>query len=1132
MEQRFEKKDIHFLIACALITVVCLAVGIHFFYRAFPEATIDFQVTRNQARDQAVSFLQERGLEVDAYRHSAIFRYDDRAKTFLERELGLEGATAIIGYPVRLWRWSNRWTRELQKEEFRVEITTSGELVGFQHQIEEEREGAELSEIEARFLAEEFVVGPLQRPIASLEFVEARTIARPHRADHTFTWKLRGFDVEGASYRLRIAVHGDQIGGFSEFLKVPEAWERDYEELRSHNLATGLIASFFLVLTLLAMLVVFFVNIRQRDIRWKTAVIFGGIAFVLTLLANLNNLPVTEYAYETTETYGSYLTNQLLVSLLSALAQGLFILFLTAAAEPVYRRAYGDQIRLNEQFQPHGMRTKRFLLGTVLGLTMTAFFFAYQTIFYLIAEKFGAWSPAQIPYDEMVNTYIPWIMVLLIGFLPAVSEEFISRAFSIPFLQRYLKSRWAAVVISALIWGFAHATYPQQPFFIRGLEVGIAGIIIGAVMLRWGILAPLVWHYTVDALYTALILLRSSNSYFVISAALSAGILLLPLLVATLIYLRRRFFVDPTSMLNRADSPPLASEQAPEAGELLPPEAQLLRELPDSVLANYRPLSGSRLGLAAVIVAVFASLLFLEVERPLQQVDFALTSDEARQKAIEHLQASGTQPDTFDVAVFQQHQPDGDAIKYILERASIDRVNQYYTQDLRASLWMVRFFRPLQKEEFWVEVDPQNGEIYSVRHLLDEDAPGADLEEEEARIIAEEHMRAYGLDPDAFELKQSSSEKLDARRDHRFIWEAREGDPRNLDELHFRCEVRIAGDQPVALRRHFKLPEAWQRERDESTTLQATLGGLRIALIVAVALHLLYLLIRQVRSGGISWLSLIKIGTLAGLVVMLGFLTSLPALDKAYPTSITPAIFSIMRAVGVVFLLIGAFLATVGGLGLMSTLYPDWSLRLRTACSGPVLRDGLLTAALALIAVQAFDRLAASIQQQFAAHLIDPTPALVSGLDSWLPFWNGLSEGLTGALGLPMLLGIAFFYFRRILKKPSYAALALLTIGLASAGSRAHDSGEFALDLGLFALNLLFALLVVVFLLRNNLLAYILFGFLSSGLDYAQDLLGLSSPLYRYHGYALLASLFLSALVFLLWMHRQSERSLQSQEVS
>ena len=216
----------------------------------------------------------------------------------------------------------------------------------------------------------------------------------------------------------------------------------------------------------------------------------------------------------------------------------------------------------------------------------------------------------------------------------------------------------------------------------------------------------------------------------------------------------------------------------------------------------------------------------------------------------------------------------------------------------------------------------------------------------------------------------------------------------------------------------------------------------------------------------------------------------------------------------------------------MSTLYPDWSFRLRTFCSGPALRDGFLIAVLALVAEGAYEQLIALIQQQFAAHLINPTPALVSDLDSWLPFWNGLSEGLTGALSLPMLLGIAFFYFRRILKKPSYTAFALLAIGLVSAGSSAHDSGEFALALGLFALNLLFVLLLVVFLLRNNLLAYLLFGFLSSGLETAQNLLTLSAPFYRYHGYALLASLFLSVLLFLLWMHRQSERSLQSQEVS
>ena len=155
---------------------------------------------------------------------------------------------------------------------------------------------------------------------------------------------------------------------------------------------------------------------------------------------------------------------------------------------------------------------------------MTPAFLAYQVLFYITAEQLvGAWGPADIPYSEMVNTYIPWIMVLLIGFMPAVSEEFISRAFSIPFLHKYLKFRWVAVVIAGLIWGFAHANYPQQPFYIRGIEVGIAGIVVGYIFLRFGILAPLVWHYTIDALYTSLILFRSSNSYFVVSAALSTG---------------------------------------------------------------------------------------------------------------------------------------------------------------------------------------------------------------------------------------------------------------------------------------------------------------------------------------------------------------------------------------------------------------------------------------------------------------------------------------------------------------------------------------------------------------------------------------------------------------------------------
>ncbi|MBI2505279.1 MAG: CPBP family intramembrane metalloprotease [Candidatus Latescibacteria bacterium] len=1108
MEERLDRKDRHLLLACLAVTALSLAVGIPYFYRAFPEASIDFAITRDQARDQAESFLEARGLPIAEYHHSAAFQYDSQAKTFLERELGLEGATALIGRPVRLWRWSNRWTRELQKEELQVELTTTGGLVGFAHLIEEERPGARLAEAEARQLAEEFLVS-LQRELGTLDFVESQTIQRPQRTDYSFTWKLAGFEVKDATYRFSVGIQGDQVGRYAESLKVPEAWQRDYQQLRSGNEATGLVATLLLILTWIGLLYCMVRSARRQEVRWKGAAIFGLIAFALTFLAQLNELPVSIHdAYQTTQTFGSFLTRALLMALLGGLGAGLFIAFIVAGAEPVYRRAYGHQLDLYRQFLPQGLRTKRFLLGSALGLALTAFFFAYQTLFYLTAERFGAWSPADIPYSEMVNTYFPWVTVLLIGFLPAVMEEFTSRAFSIPFLEGLLKSRWAAVVLSAFIWGFAHAGYPQQPFYIRGLEVGIGGLIIGAVMLRWGLLPALAWHYTVDALYTALILLRSSNPYFVLTAGLSAGILLVPLLIAALLYLRHRTFADPTPLLNRRETAPILPATPPAPAPAL-------------VAVPHSPLSARRWGGCAVVLGAGTLLFLVEAEEPLAFLDFAVDRQEAARLARVYLQAQGVEVDQYQQVVFERLQLDAESVKYLLEEEGLVGVDRLYRRDLQMVLWEGRFFKALQKEEYQVALRP-DGALRSIQHQIAEEAPGADLSEDQARTLAEAQLRAYGLDPEALELKEASSEKLAARRDHRLVWEALPGDERNAGEARFRCEVKIAGDQPASLERYLKLPESWLRDRRESTTLRSVLQGALVLVIAAVALHLLWLVIRQIRKG-LEWPPVLWAGGLGSALFLLGQLNALPTFYARYDTSLTPTVFTLTQ--GVVWVLGALFigLLVVGALALAFTLYPHSLEYLRPSRWRGQFGTGVLLAGLAVVAGLEIDRLVVLVSARFAPHLLAPQFDLPPGLDSYLPWLEVLVGSLGQALLLPLGLGLAGYYAQGVLKKPHFAVLAVVALAALAAGVQAVDAGEFWLSLALISIRSAGWAALMALVLRDYLPAYILTGFLSSIIPAALSLLRQSAFFYQLNGALLLP---IAALLVLgLWRSQRPRPS-------
>src|SRR5262252_2550025 len=108
---RFDRNDRRFILTCLAVIAAGALITIPLFYRAFPEASIQFKVNRSEARRQAETLLAGRGRKIADAHFAGRFDIEDDAKVYLERELGLEKAGAFYGRDAKVWRWSMRWYR-------------------------------------------------------------------------------------------------------------------------------------------------------------------------------------------------------------------------------------------------------------------------------------------------------------------------------------------------------------------------------------------------------------------------------------------------------------------------------------------------------------------------------------------------------------------------------------------------------------------------------------------------------------------------------------------------------------------------------------------------------------------------------------------------------------------------------------------------------------------------------------------------------------------------------------------------------------------------------------------------------------------------------------------------------------
>jgi hypothetical protein len=1080
--ERLDGRDRRFIVFCLLAIAAAAAVTAALYERAFPEASIEFRVPRGEARVLGEKFLAERGRQTATTARgthfASRFGVDDEPKVYLERELGLERASKLYGRDAKVWRWDMRWFRSAQREEERVSITPLGELVSWDSVRKEEAPGATLSQAAAREKASAFLASRGLDP-KTLVPIEAYPTKRPKRTDWTFVDERPGFRMKDATVRYRTTVVGDEVAGFRELVHVPETWERDYKALRSKNEAAGGAATFGLLVTVLAMLGVLVSRIVRKDVRWGLVAGFGITGFVLALLSGLNGLPLSLYEYDTASPLSSHVVSQVVLGLLGALATGAGIAVVVASAEPPYRERFPAHLSLSGVFSKQGVATKRFVRGVLLGYVLVAFFFAYQAVFYVVAAKLGAWSPAEIPYSDMLSTAFPWATVLLIGFLPAVSEEGISRMFSISFLDSLGAGRFLAVVIPAFIWGFGHAAYPNQPFYIRGIEVGCAGVLIGFLMLRYGVLPLLVWHFTVDALYTALILLRSHNGYYVVSGAIAAGILLIPLAVSIALAVRRGGFAPERGLTNgdAGTAPPIPPK--PIAAESSPS----VRALSPRVLA------------AAGAVALALTGSFLVPAKPAVPVRDRIGRARAREIATAFLRANSVETSRFlpvayggtgfaDDAEVRDESPaetgrmpgfsPSDA-RYVVGKGGPEAYRRLGEAALPLNFWVVRFVEPGKKEEWKVLVEPRRGRVVGFLNPLEEKAPaGAAPSDARARERALSAAAALGY-PAGYSVLEVGTNARPKRVDTTVAMEAKAA---GIADSAPRLTAVFHGGRLSAFYPSIHVPESFlEKERGQSVGEWLILG-LRIVAAGSLVGMAIVLFLRAVRKPEMRWRSLLRPMIPIAVVAGAALVNRFPVLLRVYPTEIPLPTFrftvGLSLAIFWMLLVSGAAIALV----LISGARPGWR---RALTSQGGLTDALLRAAIAVAGFAGLERIFALVERSLPA-LYHPNPALPSELESAFPALTALSSGAFGLVAAAAAAAVVALASREASFSTASARVALAA---AFVVALIPSSPRSPLDFGWrFSTSVLLAgwLAVSAFvLLRDHVAAWVIFGALAFG---------------------------------------------------
>ena len=523
-----------------VLLVVCMAVGIfiiqRYLTRAYPVSEIPISIGKEQAILSADSFLERLGHDLDDFKVIVSYERDRDVDHYLQRSLGIEKLNTLTKTnEICIHYFRVRYYKSGSEEDFIAGIATNGEFDGFRRHISKDEKGDKLDEAAALEIAKEFLSETANEELSRFSLSTTETMELQNRTDHKFIWSRQWPHLDGTQQDIRVHVQGDKIGFYENYINIPDGVVHDFKKQTSSGSLLTVFSNLASILLFASTLVVLVYRlIRKHEVAWRFGLGIGFAVALVGILLALNNSTTFASRYPTTSDWWVYVTKQSLMILGGIILMGIQVVLFAAVGKPLLEETFfknkGSEENHVEGKQQLSLRIlfEWYAVGCTLGIILLA----VHVLYYVIARRYGAWYPASTRYSNSLLSYVPAYSIIGSSLIAAITEEAPFRLYAIPFLKKFTKSTFLAVIVPALIWAATHGGYAVSPFYLRIIELTIIGVIYALFFIKFGFLVCLIAHYFVDAIGGSLLSMYPQST---ISLVTMVTVLLLPI-AAILLY--------------------------------------------------------------------------------------------------------------------------------------------------------------------------------------------------------------------------------------------------------------------------------------------------------------------------------------------------------------------------------------------------------------------------------------------------------------------------------------------------------------------------------------------------------------------------------------------------------------------